>query len=164
MGALVALSIALILLKSKWRTRESMRRRCMSFNVIDEDFALWAFGDVWHSYLVYDADAIDLKDAWNEMHHHLLFIQDVHQLMEELEAMKEIYEDVMDKKMHKVTEKMKVAEKDVKKGKPAAAVKVLKGAEKKNEKLVKIDKTVRDPIIKNVTKALPAIKKSIKGK
>lgn len=59
----------------------------------------------------------------------------------------------MDKKMHKVTKSMKVAEKDVKKGKKKAAVKVLKKAEKKNEKLVKIDKTQRDPVIHAVEKA-----------
>lgn len=58
----------------------------------------------------------------------------------------------VDKLMHKVTEKMKVAERDVKKGKKAAAVKVLKTAEKKNEKLVKEDKNVRDPIIHKVEK------------
>lgn len=54
--------------------------------------------------------------------------------------------------MHKVTEKMKIAEKDVKKGKPKAAVKVLKKAEKKNEKLVKIDRDVRDPMIEKCEK------------
>lgn len=42
---------------------------------------------------------------------------------------------------------MKKAEKDVKKGSSKQAVKVLKKAEKKNEKLVKIDKSVRDPMI-----------------
>ena len=54
----------------------------------------------------------------------------------------------MDKKMHKVTEKMKVAVKDIKEGKKKSAVKTLKKAEKKNEKLVKIDRDVRDPMIK----------------
>lgn len=53
----------------------------------------------------------------------------------------------VDKKMHQVTKKMKTAEKDVKAGKKGAAVKVLKSAEKKNEKLVKIDRDVRDPIV-----------------
>lgn len=61
-------------------------------------------------------------------------------------------EGKMDKLMHKVTEKMKVAEKDIKRGKKSAAVKVLKKAEKKNEKLVKEDKNVRDPIIHKVEK------------
>jgi hypothetical protein len=42
----------------------------------------------------------------------------------------------MDKKMHQVTKKME------------KAVKVIKGAEAKNEKLVKQDKNVRDPQIK----------------
>ena len=59
----------------------------------------------------------------------------------------------MDKKMHKVTLKIKDAEKDIKKGKPKQAVKVLKGAEKKNEKLVKIDKNERDPMIDKLKKA-----------
>lgn len=54
----------------------------------------------------------------------------------------------MDKKMHQVSKRMKTAEKDIKKGKPKAAVKVLKKAVRKNEKLVKIDKTQRDPLIK----------------
>ncbi len=58
----------------------------------------------------------------------------------------------MDKKMHKVTEAMKKAEVDVKKNKPKAAIKVLKKAEKKNEKLVKIDKNVRDPLIDKAKK------------
>lgn len=53
----------------------------------------------------------------------------------------------MDKKMHQVTKRMKTAESDIKKGKAKEAVKVLKKAEKKNEKLVKIDKNVRDPQI-----------------
>lgn len=53
----------------------------------------------------------------------------------------------MDKKMHQVTKRMEVAAKDIKQHKLKAAEKVLKGAEKKNEKLVKIDKNVRDPMI-----------------
>jgi hypothetical protein len=61
---------------------------------------------------------------------------------------KGILEEEMDKKMAKVTTQMKTAERDVKAGKPAAAVKALKGAEKKNVKLTKIDRTVRDPEIK----------------
>ena len=54
----------------------------------------------------------------------------------------------MDKKMAKVTKQMKTAERDVKEGKPAAAVRALKSAEKKNVKLTKIDREVRDPEIK----------------
>ena len=68
----------------------------------------------------------------------------------------------MDKKMHQVTKRMKTAVKDVKKCKPAAAVKVLKKADKKNEKLVKIDRDVRDPLIKKCKedmKKKPAPKK-----
>jgi len=58
----------------------------------------------------------------------------------------------MDKKMHKVTLEMKRAEKDIKKGKKKEAVKELSKAEKKNEKLVKIDREVRDPLIKKAKK------------
>lgn len=58
----------------------------------------------------------------------------------------------MDKKMAKVTKAMKVAERDVKKGKKSAAIKALKGAEKKNVRLTKIDREVRDPEIKEYKK------------
>lgn len=54
----------------------------------------------------------------------------------------------MDKKMAKVTKQMKTAERDVKKGKPLAAVQAIKGAVKKNVKLTKVDREVRDPEIK----------------
>lgn len=57
-------------------------------------------------------------------------------------------ETIMDKKMHQVTERMKTAGKDIKKGATKKASEVLAKAEKKNEKLVKIDKDVRDPMIK----------------
>jgi hypothetical protein len=60
----------------------------------------------------------------------------------------------MDKKMHKITTKMKTAEKDIKMGKAKQAAKVLKRAEEKNEKLVKIDREVRDPLIKKCKKAM----------
>lgn len=53
----------------------------------------------------------------------------------------------MDRKMDKVTKAMKTAERDIKKGKPSEAIKSLKGAEKKNIKLTKIDRDVRDPEI-----------------
>jgi len=54
--------------------------------------------------------------------------------------------------MHQVTKRMQTAERDVKKGADKEAVKVLKKAEKKNEKLVKIDRDVRDPIIEKYEK------------
>lgn len=57
-------------------------------------------------------------------------------------------EKLMDKKMAKVTKQMKTAERDVKKGKPLAAVQAIKGAVKKNVKLTKVDREVRDPEIK----------------
>lgn len=61
-------------------------------------------------------------------------------------------ETKMDKKMHQVTKQMQTAERDIKKHKNTQAVKVLKKAEKKNEKLVKIDKNVRDPLIDKAKK------------
>lgn len=49
--------------------------------------------------------------------------------------------------MAKVTKQMKTAARDIKKDKPKEAMKALKGAEKKNVKLTKIDREVRDPEI-----------------
>jgi hypothetical protein len=65
----------------------------------------------------------------------------------------------MDKKMAKVTKQIKTAERDVKKGKSSAAVKALKGAEKKNVKLTKIDREVRDPMIEKCKKAMKSKKR-----
>lgn len=59
----------------------------------------------------------------------------------------------MDKKMHQVTKRLQTAERDIKAGKPKAALGVLKKAERKNEKLVKIDRDVRDPMIDRAKKA-----------
>jgi hypothetical protein len=58
----------------------------------------------------------------------------------------------MDKKMAKVTKQMKTATRDIKEKKPTAALKVLKEAEKKNVKLTKIDRDIRDPEIKELNK------------
>lgn len=66
---------------------------------------------------------------------------------------------VMDKKMHQVTKRIKTAAKDVKKGEPKAAVKVLDKAAKKNEKLVKLDRDVRDPMITKCKKEMKKGKK-----
>lgn len=66
---------------------------------------------------------------------------------------------VMDKKMHAVTKQIKTAEKDIKKGEPKKAAKVLKKAEAKNEKLVKIDREVRDPLVKECKKDMKKGKK-----
>lgn len=53
----------------------------------------------------------------------------------------------MDRKMAKVTRQMKTAGRDIKAGKKSEALKALKSAEKKNVKLTKIDREVRDPEI-----------------
>ncbi len=54
--------------------------------------------------------------------------------------------------MHKVTKRMQTAQGAIQKGKKGLAVRELKGAEKANEKLVKIDREVRDPEIKEYKK------------
>lgn len=54
----------------------------------------------------------------------------------------------MDQKMAKVTKQMKRAGRDIKKGDKKDALKTLKSAEKKNVKLTKLDREVRDPEIK----------------
>lgn len=59
----------------------------------------------------------------------------------------------MDKKMHRVTQKIKTAEKDLKEGKKAKAEAILKAAARSNEKLVKIDREERDPYIEKCEKA-----------
>lgn len=47
---------------------------------------------------------------------------------------------------------MKTASRDIKSGKKSAALKTLKSAEKKNVKLTKIDREIRDPLIKKEKK------------
>jgi hypothetical protein len=49
---------------------------------------------------------------------------------------------------------METAVRDINKGKKKAATTVLKKAEKKNEKLVKIDRDVRDPLIAKCKKSM----------
>ena len=66
----------------------------------------------------------------------------------------------MDKQIHKIKKKMKAAEKDIKKGKKKEAVKVLKKAEKKNEKLKRLDRDVRDPIIASAKKAKKVLRRA----
>ena len=58
----------------------------------------------------------------------------------------------MDKKMRKVTKKIRRAEKDIRHGHPKDALKTLKRAEKKNEMLANFDEKVRDPEIRNYKK------------
>lgn len=54
--------------------------------------------------------------------------------------------------MAKVTKAMKIAGRDIKQGKKSEALKTLKSAEKKNVKLTKIDREIRDPLIKKEKK------------
>jgi uncharacterized protein YfeS len=66
----------------------------------------------------------------------------------------------MDRKMAKVTRQMKTAGRDIKKGDKEGALKALKGAEKKNVKLTKIDREVRDPMIEKCKKEMKHGKKN----
>ena len=67
----------------------------------------------------------------------------------------------MDKKMHKVTQKIRVAEKNLSKGKKKLATKELKSAAKSNEKLVRIDRDVRDPLIAKCKKSMKSKKNRV---
>ena len=58
----------------------------------DEDFALWAFGNVWHEYVVYDKDSVDLMNAWNERHGELLKLEEHMSVLESMKTMKELWE------------------------------------------------------------------------
>jgi hypothetical protein len=58
----------------------------------------------------------------------------------------------MDRKMRKVTKKIRRAEKDIRHGHPKDALKTLKKAEHKNEMLANFDEKVRDPQIEKFKK------------
>jgi hypothetical protein len=136
----------------------------MIYRPVDNDFAEWAFGSqLWFDFLVWEKDHIDLLHAWNDRHSDLYRCHEDEAISESMYKMKQLYEAQkgrsMDKKMHKVTEKMQTAEGAIKKGKLKMAEKVLKGAEKKNEKLVKIDRDVRDPMIEKCEKSMKKGKK-----
>lgn len=94
----------------------------------------------------------ELKEFRKEVNH--VFINMTKLIFICIDAIDELNEKVkhMDKKMHQVTKRMETAEKDIKKGNKKEAVKVLEKAKKKNEKLVKIDKTQRDPVMHAVEK------------
>ena len=60
----------------------------------------------------------------------------------------------MDKKMRVVSKQMEAAEHEIAKGKPKLAEKTLKAVVKRNEKLVRYDKNVRDPLIDRCKKQM----------
>jgi hypothetical protein len=134
----------------------------MSLYCIDQDFAEWAFGEkLWNDFMILGADIDDLFNAWNStrgLEIEVYFTNPTDYLKNSLHAMKQAWlyhkkEDrEMDKKMAKVTQQMKTAEKDIKGGKTQEGLKALKGAEKKNEKLTAYDKNVRDPKLEKCEK------------
>ncbi len=48
--------------------KRPLRCDCVDLCQLDQDFAYWAFGDIYKKYLIYEGDAIDLVNAWNERH------------------------------------------------------------------------------------------------
>lgn len=97
-------------------------------------------------------------EYWNEHHGSLYTAKGSNRPASDILIMRGIWlqkkemEEYMDKKMHQVSKRMKTAERDIEKGNKKGAVKVLKKAVKKNEKLVAIDRDVRDPMIKECKK------------
>ncbi len=59
---------------------------------IDEKFALWAFGDVWNKYVVYEKDSTDLMDSWNARHGYLLKLTQDMGVVESMDKMKKLWE------------------------------------------------------------------------
>jgi len=113
-------------------------------------FEIWAFG--------YHPDAYDLKamESWNALHGDEWLLGPDDTMADFLRTAYNMYVKEktidMDKKMAKVTKKIKTAEKDIKMGKEKIASRVLKSAEKQNKQLTRIDKNIRDPKIEVLTK------------
>lgn len=60
---------------------------------IDEDFAQWAFGKIWHKFMVFEADSKDLMHAWNELHGRLLHLEGGHFIDESMDKMKQLWRE-----------------------------------------------------------------------
>ena len=58
---------------------------------IDEDFALWAFGEKWHAYMMCDCDSLDLMHAWNDLHPDYL-LKEEGDFLKDMADMKKIWE------------------------------------------------------------------------
>ncbi len=126
-------------------------------------FEMWAFG---YNPTAYDIDAMH---AWNGLHGADWFLEPDDTMADFLRKAYKMYmqekkqwnkaREEVDKKMAKVTKKIKQAEKDIENRKDKKAVEELKSAEKQNKKLTVIDKNVRDPKIQRLNK----IDKLLKG-
>lgn len=65
--------------------------------ISDHDFAIWAFGDVWHEFLLYEKDSIDLMEAWNYRHADLLLLNPEDTIFESMEKMKNSWKCIYEK-------------------------------------------------------------------
>jgi hypothetical protein len=75
-----------------------MTQRAMKYDVpgpIDNDFAVWAFGDVWTDFLMYEAESIDLLHSWNKLHGKQLRISPGEEVRESIKKMKELWKTTL---------------------------------------------------------------------
>lgn len=75
----------------------------MIYEVEDNDFAVWAFGDVWHEYLLYEKDSIDLVDAWNYRHSLYYELSAEELILDSMKEMKKLYEKTINAKKSQKT-------------------------------------------------------------
>lgn len=62
----------------------------------DIDFAYWAFGDAWDWFANQACDAIDLLEAWNITHGHVLLIDPDEEIYKSISKMKQLYKEHLD--------------------------------------------------------------------
>ena len=97
------------------------REKTMAVDVHNSDERLirccsWAFGDTYTLNDGQQCTGRELVDAWNTLHGDLLPLDYDGHMCKDLIKIFDLWMDAMDKKMSKVTEEMKTAERDVKKG------------------------------------------------
>ena len=63
----------------------------------DYEFAIWAFGDVWDEFLLWEKDSMDLLQAWNYRHGDLLFLHEYDAVNKSMNEMKQLWEKYGDK-------------------------------------------------------------------
>ena len=72
-------------------------------NDFDDEYAfsIWAFGDVWDEFLIGEKDAINLMQAWNELHGDLLLLHEYDAGSHSMAKMKELWKKNKKKKAAK---------------------------------------------------------------
>ena len=58
---------------------------------LDNQFGIWAFGDVWIPYLQYQCDPIDLLKSWNNLHGNSYTFKSLDQMYSKLPALVKIW-------------------------------------------------------------------------